>query len=82
MIGAQAARIVGADPAWSFTEIVRHEPGIPQYEVGHDAWLAEVEALRAQVPGLHLTGWGYRGVGVAQIAADATATATAVKRGR
>ncbi|HEX6301046.1 MAG TPA: protoporphyrinogen oxidase [Acidimicrobiia bacterium] len=61
-------------------EVVRHRPGIPQYEVGHRRWLAGVERLLAAEPGLHLTGWGYRGVGIANLATDAVRVADAVTR--
>lgn len=74
-VGAEVARILGTDIDPSFAEIVRHRAGIPQYEIGHGAWLAEIDRLLGDRPGLHLTGWGYRGVGVGHLAADAVATA-------
>lgn len=68
-VGNELARILGRDLEVSFTQVVRHSPGIPQYEIGHRDWLAQVEA---ETPAsLHLTGWGYRGVGVAHLATDA-----------
>ncbi len=80
-IGGEVARILGTDIDPSFVEIVRHRPGIPQYEIGHSAWLAEIDRLLVDRPGLHLTGWGYRGVGVGHLAADAVATAHMIVRG-
>lgn len=71
----EVSRIIGSDIDPDFVEIVRHREGIPQYEAGHLAWLAELDRLTAAAPGLHLTGWGYRGVGVAHLATDAVATA-------
>jgi hypothetical protein len=44
--------------------------------VGHNAWLADLD--RFSGPNLHLTGWGYRGVGVGHIAADAVRIATRI----
>jgi oxygen-dependent protoporphyrinogen oxidase len=35
-----------------------------QYEVGHLDRLAEIERLRAELPGLALIGNAYRGIGV------------------
>lgn len=67
--------IIGSEIDPEFVEIVRHHEGIPQYQTGHLAWLGELEQSMAASPGLHLTGWGYRGVGVAHLAADAVATA-------
>jgi oxygen-dependent protoporphyrinogen oxidase len=64
----------------NFVELVKHRPGIPQYEVGHRRWLSEIDGLLAAAPWLHLTGWGYRGVGVANLATDAVRVADAVTR--
>jgi oxygen-dependent protoporphyrinogen oxidase len=74
-VGTEVARMLGHDLEVGFGGVVRHDPGIPQYPVGHGAWLADVENLRRSLPGLHLTGWGYRGVGVANLATDARAVA-------
>jgi oxygen-dependent protoporphyrinogen oxidase len=35
-----------------------------QYTVGHGARLAEIEARVAAIPGLHLAGNAYEGIGV------------------
>lgn len=69
-------QILGLEVSPSFVEIIRHPRGIPQYEVGHGAWLAEV--AMATPPGLHLTGWGYRGVGVAHLATNAVRLAESI----
>ena len=57
-IGGEVALILGTDIDPSFVEIVRHRPGIPQYEIGHGAWLAELDRLLGERPGLHRTGGG------------------------
>lgn len=62
----------------SFTHVVRHSRGIPQYNRGHGVWRDQVESLVDAQPGLHLGGWGYHGVGVAHLAADANRIATRV----
>jgi protoporphyrinogen/coproporphyrinogen III oxidase len=72
-IVSEASRILAIDVDPTFVEIVRHHAGIPQYQTGHLEWVAELQKLAR--PGLHLTGWGYRGVGVAHVAADATRVA-------
>ena len=51
---------------------------IPQYELGHAARLGRIEALRAALPRLHLTGNGYRGVALGEVAADAERVALRV----
>lgn len=60
----------------SFVEVVPHRGGIPQYNVGHVRWLARLDDLLRERPGLHLTGWGYRGIGIGQLATDAQRVAT------
>jgi oxygen-dependent protoporphyrinogen oxidase len=49
-----------------------------QHEVGHLDRLARIETALATVPGLHLTGSGYRGVGIPDCVADGRATALKV----
>ena len=56
-------------PAW--TRVVRHVPGIPQYDIGHLAWLDRLDAVTATLPGLYLAGWGYRGIGISSLAKHA-----------
>ncbi len=75
VISGEVARILDTDIDPSFVETVRHQAGIPQYEIGHGTWLSELDGLLGERPGLHLTGWGYRGVGVAHLASDAVAIA-------
>lgn len=78
----ELAMILGREIDPTFVQIVRHRVGIPQYEVGHGDWLAEVKRLSRQTPGLVLAGWGYRGVGVAHLAADAVDIASDIARRR
>ncbi|MFP5332671.1 MAG: protoporphyrinogen/coproporphyrinogen oxidase [Acidimicrobiia bacterium] len=68
-VGNEVARILGHDLDVSFVRVVRHRPGIPQYVLGHREWMAGIDA--ATPNSLHLTGWGYRGVGLSHLAADA-----------
>ncbi len=72
----ELGRIVGrtADPGW--IRVVRSS--IPQYPIGHVAWLRQVDEQLAALPGLHLAGWGYRGIGVSSLGADAARIATSV----
>lgn len=69
-VGSEVARMLGHDLDVSFTAVVRHRPGIPQYVLGHGEWVSAIEA--AAPDSLHLTGWGYRGVGISHLAADAS----------
>lgn len=70
-VGSELARALGRDVEVDLAEVVRHRKGIPQYPIGHLDRLRRLEDRLAELPGLHLTGWSYRGVGVSQLAADA-----------
>lgn len=69
VIGAEVAQVLRTDLDVTFTEVIRHRHGIPQYVIGHRRWLASVESATCE--SMHLTGWGYRGVGMAHLATDA-----------
>lgn len=60
------------------TWVVRQEAAIPQYAVGHGALLADLEQRLATLPGLYLTGNGYRGVSVGALIEDAERVAARV----
>ena len=47
-----------------FARLYRWPRAMAQYEVGHLDRLAEIERLRAALPGLTLIGNAYRGIGV------------------
>jgi oxygen-dependent protoporphyrinogen oxidase len=50
-----------SEPLWS--QVARHEPGIPQYSPGHAARVRRIQSLS---PNLHFVGWGYTGIGLSQ----------------
>ncbi|HUG32766.1 MAG TPA: protoporphyrinogen oxidase [Acidimicrobiia bacterium] len=77
---AETGSILGTDLTVTFLELVRHRRGIPQYELGHDRRLRDIDRLLDERPGLHLAGWGYRGVGVASLAMEATTLAREITR--
>lgn len=72
---AEVSLILGRRLMPDFTAVVRHLPGIPQYERGHPRWLSRLQQALSSAPGLYLTGWSYRGVGVSGLAADASRVA-------
>jgi len=53
---------VRAEPL--FSEVFRWPRSMAQYTVGHAARMAELESRMASLPGLHLAGNGYNGIGV------------------
>lgn len=61
--------------------VQRWPQALPQYLVGHQARLDTVEAALRGLPGVHLTGAAYRGVGLASCVADAERTARHVVQG-
>ncbi len=51
---------------------VHRWPGVhPQYEVGHRARVAAIEAANSEVPGVFLAGSAYRGIGIPDCIEDA-----------
>ncbi|MEX2182667.1 MAG: protoporphyrinogen oxidase [Gemmatimonadaceae bacterium] len=67
---AEVARFYGVSEAPAFAEVVRVPRAIPQYELGHGARVARIEAALATLPGVQLTGFGLRGVAFADAASD------------
>jgi oxygen-dependent protoporphyrinogen oxidase len=55
--------------------IKRWPHAMPQYLVGHQGRLDALGVATHHLPGLHLTGAAYRGVGIASCVADARRTA-------
>lgn len=76
----ELSEMFGTELEPSFVEVVRHRVGIPQYNVGHTAWLDSIEETTSDLEGLYLTGWGYRGVGLGHIAAEASGVASRIAR--
>jgi oxygen-dependent protoporphyrinogen oxidase len=57
-------KIMGIKVPASFVKIFRHEKAIPQYTVGHNERLTNLEIKLKEYPGLFLTGNAYRGIGL------------------
>ena len=53
---------IDADPLWH--NIARWPESMPQYEVGHQDEVAELQNLTSEFPGLYFAGNAYSGVGV------------------
>jgi protoporphyrinogen/coproporphyrinogen III oxidase len=64
---------IKAEP--EMVRIIRHRNAIPQYIVGHLDRLGRIDAALTRLPGVHLTGHGYRGVGINAAIADARSLA-------
>ena len=74
----QLRDILGPIPEPAFQTVRRWPRSLPQYEVGHLERIERLEAMVAQIPGLHLLGNSYRGVGIPDLVRDARATARAI----
>ena len=63
------ARIAAASwafkPSRSFHSIARWPNSMAQYTVGHAQRHEQIESIVKEIPGLHLAGNGYRGIGSA-----------------
>jgi len=60
-----------------YRRVCRWPQATPQMELGHRDRVARIEGLLRGLPGLFLTGAGWRGTGLPDTIADATATAAA-----
>ena len=74
----ETSRVIGTRVQPSWTRVVRHDPGIPQYNVGHVGWMKKLDDAVANHAGLHLTGWGYRGIGVSGFGLEAARLANLI----
>jgi oxygen-dependent protoporphyrinogen oxidase len=64
-----------------FARVYRWPRAMAQYEVGHLERLARIEAERRKLPGLHLAGNAYRGIGVADCVRSGREAAEAALQG-
>jgi oxygen-dependent protoporphyrinogen oxidase len=64
MAREELRRILGLTAAPVFTSISRWPRSMAQYTVGHATRWKELEARVAAIPGLHLAGNGYTGIGI------------------
>ncbi len=64
MAREELRRILGLTAPPVFTSISRWPRSMAQYTVGHAARWKEIEARVAAIPGLHLAGNGYTGIGI------------------
>jgi len=58
--------------------IFRWKSGNPQFDVGHLDRVTEMETLAAEIPGLHLAGSAYRGLGIPDCVKSAQAAVTRI----
>ena len=64
VVAQELREIAGVTAPPRFTRIARWPRSMAQYTVGHPARQAELEARLAQIPGLHVAGNAYQGIGI------------------
>jgi oxygen-dependent protoporphyrinogen oxidase len=71
----QLSRVLGPLPQAAETVVRRWPQSLPQYAVGHLDRMAELESMLGALPGLHLVGSAYYGVGLPDLIRHGRATA-------
>ena len=71
----QLGRVLGPLPQALETVVCRWPQSLPQYTVGHLERMAELEEMRRAMPGLHLVGNAYYGVGLPDLIRQGRVTA-------
>jgi oxygen-dependent protoporphyrinogen oxidase len=77
-VRAELAASMGVSGEPLAVHVRRMPRAMPQYTVGHGDRLTAMDAALAGLPGVRVTGAGYRGVGIAGCLAQAEAAAAAV----
>jgi oxygen-dependent protoporphyrinogen oxidase len=63
-VTGELQEIAGFQARPRFTRVFRWPSSMAQYTVGHPERVAEIESRAAAIPGLHLAGNAYRGIGI------------------
>ena len=71
----ELAELLGISGAPLFTRLYRWTRQSPQYEVGHLQRVADIERRLTALPGLFITGSGFRAIGIPDCISDGRATA-------
>jgi oxygen-dependent protoporphyrinogen oxidase len=78
IVRTELAELMGVSGEPTLVRVFDWPRGIPQYTLGHGDRVAAIEAATAALPGLWLTGNGYRGVGVNDCVRDGRRVAAGV----
>jgi oxygen-dependent protoporphyrinogen oxidase len=78
---SELERLMGTLGTPHFTRVYRYIGAGPQPHVGHNARLARIAARLHEIPGLHVAGAAYGGVGIPDCVRQARAVARAVLEG-
>lgn len=72
---AELAELIGLSGTPTLAKVIRWPAAMPQYHVGHNQRVRQIEAGLAALPGLHVIGNSLRGVGIAPTVAAGEAAA-------
>ena len=71
----ELADLIGLSGTPTMARVIRWNEAMPQYHVGHNDRVAAIETALQAVPGLHVIGNSFRGVGIAPTVAAGQAVA-------
>lgn len=74
---AEISALLGVTAAPILTRVARWVDSMPQYAVGHAALVSEIQERARNLPGLHLAGAAYHGVGIPDCVHDGEQAAEA-----
>jgi oxygen-dependent protoporphyrinogen oxidase len=78
MVREELKEIMGIDAEPVLTRIYRWKDAMPQYTIGHEGRIADIEEITSRHPGLYLTGSAYHGIGISDTVREAEETAKKV----
>jgi len=74
----ELAELIGLTGTPTLARVIRWNDAMPQYHVGHNDRVDAIDAALRSVPGLHVIGNSFRGVGIAPTVAGAKSIATRI----
>jgi oxygen-dependent protoporphyrinogen oxidase len=77
---AQLHRVMGIAARPMYSSVARYPLGLPQYRVGHDERVEEMDRSLARLPGLYVIGNAFRGIGLNTCTAVAEETSRAISK--
>ena len=78
MVREELKDIMGIEAEPVLVRIFRWRRAMPQYNVGHEERVADIEGAASGHPGLYLTGSAFRGIGISDTVREAEAVAKKV----
>lgn len=80
MVREELRDIVGIEAEPELVRVFRWKDSMPQYTIGHEDRVSDIETLAGRHPGLLLTGSAYHGLGISDTVREAETTAKNIIR--